>query len=179
MAPTRYVTGLVDLERGRLLDLVAGRSRAAVDRWLGAQRRDWLAGIATVALDPWRGYASALTASLGHATMVVDHFHAIRLANTVVDQVRRRVQQTTLGHRGRKHDPLHAGSTSGRSPPGSGSPSQDKRGCGLGWRLGIRPARSSRPGRATSCSEPSTPRPVRRRPVPRWSASTAGQTASG
>jgi transposase len=31
MAPTRYVTGLVDLERGRLLDVVADRSRAAVD----------------------------------------------------------------------------------------------------------------------------------------------------
>src|SRR4029453_5094626 len=28
-APTRYVTGLVDLERGRLLDVVADRTRAA------------------------------------------------------------------------------------------------------------------------------------------------------
>src|SRR5919106_2266914 len=56
---------------------------------------------------PWRGYASALTAPLGHATGVVDHFHAIRLANTVVDQVRRRTQQATLGHRGRKPDPLY------------------------------------------------------------------------
>jgi transposase len=107
MAPTRYVTGLVDLERGRLLDVVADRSRAAVDGWLGAQPRDWLARVAMVALDPWRGYASALTAPLGHATVVVDHFHAIRLANVVVDQVRRRTQQATLGHRGRKHDPLY------------------------------------------------------------------------
>jgi transposase len=39
--------------------------------------------------------------------VVVDHFHAIRLANTVVDQVRRRTQQATLGHRGRKPDPLY------------------------------------------------------------------------
>jgi transposase len=38
---------------------------------------------------------------------VVDHFHAIRLANAVVDQVRRRTQQATLGHRGRTHDPLY------------------------------------------------------------------------
>jgi transposase len=38
-APTRYVTGLVDLERGRLVDLVADRTRAAVDSWLGAQPR--------------------------------------------------------------------------------------------------------------------------------------------
>jgi transposase len=39
--------------------------------------------------------------------VVVDHFHAVRLANLVVDQVRRRVQQATLGHRGRKRDPLY------------------------------------------------------------------------
>jgi transposase len=96
-APTRYVTGLVDLEGGRLLDLVADRTRAAVDGWLGGRPVAWLARIATVALDPWRGYANALVAPLGHATVVVDHFHAVRLANTVVDQVRRRTQQVTLG----------------------------------------------------------------------------------
>jgi transposase len=106
-APTRYVTGLVDLEQGRLLDVVADRTRAAVAGWLGARPRDWLTQVGTVALDPWRGYASALTAPLGHARVVVDHFHAIRLANTVVDQVRRRTQQATLGHRGRTRDPLY------------------------------------------------------------------------
>jgi len=106
-APTRYVTGLVDLEQGRLLDVVADRTRAAVHGWLDARSWDWLAQIGTVALDPWRGYASALVVSLGHATVVVDHFHAIKLANTAVDQVRRRTQQATLGHRGRKPDPLY------------------------------------------------------------------------
>src|SRR5512132_611719 len=107
VTPTRWVTGLVDLDRGRLLDLVADRTKAAVDSWLGARPRDWLAQVGMVALDPWRGYASALVAPLGHATVVVDHFHAIRLANTVVAQARRRTQQATLGHRGRKHDPLY------------------------------------------------------------------------
>ena len=107
VAPTRYVTGLVDLEGGRLLDVVADRTRAAVDDWLGARPVDWLAQVGTVALDPWRGYANALTARLGHARVVVDHFHAVRLANTVVDQGRRRTQQATLGHRGRKRDPLY------------------------------------------------------------------------
>jgi transposase len=107
IAPTRYVTGLVDLEGGRLLDVVADRTRAAVVGWLDARSRDWLAQVATVSLDPWRGYASALVAPLGHATVVVDHFHAIKLANAAVDQVRRRIQQATLGHRGRKPDPLY------------------------------------------------------------------------
>lgn len=37
---------------------------------------------------------------------MVDHFHAIRLANAALDEIRRRVQQETLGHRGRKGDPL-------------------------------------------------------------------------
>jgi transposase len=106
-APTRYVTGLVDLEGGRLLEVVADRTRAAVAGWLDARPRAWLAQVATVALDPWRGYASALVAPLGHATVVVDHFHAIRLANAAVDQVRRRTQQALLGHRGRKRDPLY------------------------------------------------------------------------
>jgi transposase len=56
---------------------------------------------------PGAGYASALVTPLGHARVVVDHFHAIRLANTVVDQFRRRTQQATLGHRGRQRDPLY------------------------------------------------------------------------
>src|SRR5215218_2568006 len=77
VAPTRWVTGLVDLEGGRLLDVVADRTRAAVAGWLGARPRGWLVQVGTVALDPWRGYANALTPRLGHATVVVDHFHAI------------------------------------------------------------------------------------------------------
>jgi transposase len=105
--PTRYVTGLVDIDGGRLLDVIADRTTRAVTAWLGARPRPWLAGVGTVALDPWRGYASALVAPLGHARVVVDHFHAIKLANTVVDQVRRRTQQALLGHRGRKRDPLY------------------------------------------------------------------------
>jgi hypothetical protein len=76
-----------------------------VDGWLQARPRDWLAQVGTVALDPWRGYASALVAPLGHVTVVGDHVHAIRLANAVTDQARRQVKQVTLGHRGRTYDP--------------------------------------------------------------------------
>src|SRR5829696_9123620 len=44
--------------------------QAAVDGWLQARPRDWLAQVGTAALDPRRGYASALIAPLGHATVV-------------------------------------------------------------------------------------------------------------
>jgi transposase len=104
---TTYVTGLVDLDRGRLCDIVLGRSGAVVESWLVERDDDWLANIGVVALDPFRGYANGLLAHLGHATVVLDHFHAVRLANAAIDDVRRRVQQQTLGHRGRKGDPLY------------------------------------------------------------------------
>ena len=54
-----------------------------------------------------RGYASALVAPLGHVTVVGDHVHAIRLANAVADQARRRMQQATMGHRGCTYDSLY------------------------------------------------------------------------
>jgi transposase len=149
-----------------------------VDGWLGARTRNWLARIATVALDPWRGYASALVVPLGHATVVVDHFHAIKLANTMVDQVRRRTQQTTLGHRGRKRDPLYRirelllvaaeqltnrGRVQLRAGLAAGDPGGE---VVVAWQ-GKELLRA-----VYAASDWPTPRP-------RWSASTAGRTASG
>jgi transposase len=105
--PTLYVTGLVDLHRHRLLDVVPGRSGAGVRNWLGRRPAGWLEAVEAVALDPHRGYANGLLGHLGHATAVVDHFHAVALANAAIDDVRRRVQHETLGHRGRKGEPLY------------------------------------------------------------------------
>ncbi len=105
---TLYVTGFVDLGRHRLLDVVPGRSATSVNTWLDQRPLGWLEGVEAVAIDPHRGYANGLLAHLGHATVVVDHFHAIALANAAIDDVRRRVQNETLGHRGRKGDPLYA-----------------------------------------------------------------------
>ena len=105
---TLYVTGFVDLSRHQLLDVVPGRSATSVSGWLEAQPATWLEGVAAVALDPHRGYANGLLAHLGHATVVVDHFHAVALANAAIEDVRRRTQNETLGHRGRKGDPLYS-----------------------------------------------------------------------
>ncbi len=38
---------------------------------------------------------------------MLDAFHVTRLGFAAVDDVRRRVQQETLGHRGRRDDPLY------------------------------------------------------------------------
>jgi transposase len=105
--PTLLVTGFVDLDRHRLLDVVEGRTAQGVRGWLAARPAPWLAAIETVTLDPYAGYARGVADGLPHADLVVDHFHAVRLANAALDDVRRRVQQDTLGHRGRRSDPLY------------------------------------------------------------------------
>ncbi len=52
-------------------------------------------------------YRAACNQVLPHARQIADPFHVVRLANDRLDQVRRRTQQETLGHRGRKGDPLY------------------------------------------------------------------------
>jgi transposase len=45
--------------------------------------------------------------TLRHVTQVADPFHLMRLANSKLDECRRRVQNETVGHRGRKDNPLY------------------------------------------------------------------------
>src|SRR5215211_3754722 len=70
------------------LQALAGHSARA-----GRRRRD--------------GSANAIRDGLPDTVAVLDAFHVVRLGTQVVDQVRRRVQQDTLGHRGYKDDPLY------------------------------------------------------------------------
>jgi transposase len=104
---TQLATTFVDLDRARLLDVVPGRSGDAVRGWVTSQPICWADQIDVAAIDAFRGYATAIGDVLPSATLVIDHFHAIRLASEAVNDVRRRVQQEQLGHRGRKHDPLY------------------------------------------------------------------------
>ena len=104
---TQMATTFVDIDRARLLDVVPGRSGQVVRDWIGAQPASWVDQIDVAAIDAFRGYATAIGDMLPDATLVIDHFHAIRLASTAVSDARRRVQQDTLGHRGRTADPLY------------------------------------------------------------------------
>jgi transposase len=110
----KELTGMVDLTvdedgqvRARLLDLVPGRTRAAYADWLQARGEEFTAGVDVATLDPFQGYKSAIDDELADATAVLDAFHVVALGTRCVDEVRRRVQQDTTGHRGRKGDPLY------------------------------------------------------------------------
>jgi hypothetical protein len=99
---TEFATGLVDLTRtdgpARLLDVVPGRSGAVLSSWLRERDSGWRSGVAVAALDPFRGYATALRTHLPGAVRVLDAFHVVKLGFDAVDRVRRRVQQETFGH---------------------------------------------------------------------------------
>ena len=110
----KELTGMVDLsraERGRvrarLLDLVPGRSGPAYADWLKERDQSFRDGVQIATLDPFQGYKNAIDDQLEDATAVLDAFHVVKLGTQALDDIRRRVQQDTTGHRGRRGDPLY------------------------------------------------------------------------
>jgi transposase len=114
LGPDGFVTLIIDLTPtydqsgpARLLDLVPGRSAAALADWLAAQPADFAAGIEVVAMDGFAGYKTAATDVVPDAVTVMDPFHVVALAGAKLDLIRQRIQQQTLGRRGHTGDPLY------------------------------------------------------------------------
>jgi transposase len=102
-----WSTQVVDVARGQLLDVVPGRDAASCCRWFDQQPDEWMAQIRWATLDLSGSYRSVFDTMLPYAVQIADPFHVVKLANFVLDEVRRRVQNETCGHRGRKSDPLY------------------------------------------------------------------------
>ena len=102
-----WSTQIVDVASGQLLDIVPGRDSIEPCRWLARQPEGWRAGIAWATLDLSNSYRAVFDTMLPDAVQVADPFHLVRVANTALDECRRRVQNDTVGHRGRKNDPLY------------------------------------------------------------------------
>ncbi len=100
-------TTVVDARRGVLADIVPGRSAAGATRWIRARTVRWRKRVRWAVMDLSGPYRKAFSTALPHAKQVADPFHVVKLANTTVDDVRRRVQNETTGGRGTKGDPLY------------------------------------------------------------------------
>ena len=101
-------TGFVDLAGDQgLLGQREGRTGATVIAWLSERSVPFREGIQYVAIDPAAAYASAVRTPglLPNATLVVDHFHLVKLANDALTKVRRRIAWDLRERRGRKIDP--------------------------------------------------------------------------
>jgi transposase len=66
----------------------------------------WRDEIEWATVDLSASYRVVFDTMLPNATQVADPFHVVQLANTAVDECRRQVHNETLGHRGRRNDPL-------------------------------------------------------------------------
>jgi transposase len=117
-----WLTGIVDVRAGRLLDVVEGRTSAGPIEWFNNQGPTWCSHVKWAALDLSGPYRRVYEIALPNATQVADPFHVVKLANTKLDLVRQRVQTEQLGHRGRKQAHrisagLRVGSRSQLGPP--------------------------------------------------------------
>jgi transposase len=102
-----FSTQIVDVGRGQLLDVVPGRSGEEPTAWLEARGEEWRDKVRYATLDLSSPYRKVFTTMVPDAVQVADPFHLVKLANTKLDECRRRVQNETMGHRGRKSDPLY------------------------------------------------------------------------
>ena len=102
-----WSTQLVDARTGQLLDVVEGRDSAGPAAWLADRGERWLVQIQWGILDLSGPYRAVFDTMLPDAGQVADPFHVVKHANSKLDECRRRVQNETLGHRGRKADPLY------------------------------------------------------------------------
>ena len=89
------------------MDLVECRSAAAFAGWLGARTPEFRAQVQAVAMDGFTGYKNAATTEIPDAVTVMDPFHVVALVGAKLDTSHQRLQQQTLGRRGRSGDPLY------------------------------------------------------------------------
>jgi len=77
-----YGTILIDLERGRVIDLLPGRDGAAVAEWLRKNPQ-----VEVITRDRWQAYAKAATEAAPHATQVADRWHLLKNLREAVENV--------------------------------------------------------------------------------------------
>jgi transposase len=77
-----YGTILIDLERGRVIDILDGRDGPAVEAWLRAHP-----GVEVITRDRWTAYATAVAAGAPQATQVADRWHLLRNIREVVERL--------------------------------------------------------------------------------------------
>lgn len=105
--PTTWISAICDLDRRTVLDVIPDRQGLELAKWLEQQPESWRDGVVSTVTDLHEPFRRALRDGLPNATAIADPFHVVRAGNRAMDKTRRAVQNATLGHRGRKADPLY------------------------------------------------------------------------
>lgn len=114
-----FCTSIVDVgaDDPQLLDVVPGRDAKAPTAWLLARRPAWRKAIVWGALDLSGTYRKAFRHALSRVILVADPFHVVKLANSKLDECRRRVQNDMFGHRGSQGRSALPGKTASHQGP--------------------------------------------------------------
>jgi transposase len=78
----RYGTILIDLERGRVLDILPGRDGEALKVWLREHP-----GVEVVSRDRWAAYAQAVSEAAPQARQVADRWHLLKNLREAVERL--------------------------------------------------------------------------------------------
>jgi transposase len=134
-------TVVSDLDRRCVIEVLDGRDRRTIERWLSALPAEIRAGIEVVSIDPYDAYRQAIRAALPNARIVCDRFHLVRGANAALDAVRRERQRQAKARRPK------ACAAAASTPPGA--PSSTARAAGCSKRANASPRVSA--GDSPSC----------------------------
>jgi transposase len=97
----KYMTIFVDLQTGRIIHAVEGRSSEAVSPFLKKLARH-AKNLKAVAVDMSQSYIKAIDEHLGHVDIVFDHYHISALANKAIDELRKELQ-ADLDRQGKRY----------------------------------------------------------------------------
>lgn len=93
----KYVTVVVDHERGRVVWAAEGKSAATLKRFFEELGPDRCAELEAVTIDLSGAYIKAVTESSPEAKLIFDRFHVQRLAQDALDETRRDEVRTARG----------------------------------------------------------------------------------
>ena len=102
-----WATTVCDVAGAKLIEVVKTRDFTKVAAWVKERPESFREGIEVGTLDMSNTYAAVFSVTLPQAVQVVDRFHVVKAANSMLDAIRRRTQRETTGHRGLKEDPLY------------------------------------------------------------------------
>jgi transposase len=85
-----YVSVLSDINEGRVLDVVEGRTTEAADELWQAIPEEQRNGIKAVAMDMWDAFMTSTKENVPGADIVHDKFHVAKYLGKAVDDVRKR-----------------------------------------------------------------------------------------
>ena len=88
-----YATVVSDPDRRRVVEVLEGRSRRTLERYLRSLEPAGRERIEVVSIDPYEAYRLAVRSELPQARIVCDPFHLVRGANEALDLVRRQRQR--------------------------------------------------------------------------------------